>query len=122
MTFGSARPVSASQATIAAPPTSADRPSNRPLFTRCSSVGVGDVRVLHRCLGIDARGRHDPSDGQSELRGEGEVALVVGGHGHDRAGAVPGQDVVGDEDRDPLAVDRVDRLRADGHAGLLAVG
>ena len=51
-----------------------------------------------------------------------EVALVVGGDGHDRAGPVAGQDVVGDEDRDPLAVDRVDRVGADRDAGLLAIG
>ena len=43
-------------------------------------------------------------------------------HGHDRARAVAGQDIVRDEDRDPFAVDRVDRLRAQGETGLLAVG
>ena len=53
---------------------------------------------------------------------EGEVALVVRGHGHDRAGAVAEQHVVGDPDRDALAVDRVDGVRAQRHAGLLAVG
>ena len=31
-------------------------------------------------------------------------------HGHDRPGAVAHQDVVGDPDRDRLAVDRVDRV------------
>ena len=30
----------------------------------------------------------DRDDRQAELRGELEVALVVAGHGHDRAGAV----------------------------------
>jgi hypothetical protein len=44
----------------------------------------------------------------------------VGRDGHDRARAVAGQDVVGDEDRDPLAVDGVDRVGADRDAGLLA--
>ncbi len=34
--MGSARPVSASQATMAAPPSSADWPSKRPLLTRTS--------------------------------------------------------------------------------------
>ncbi len=41
---------------------------------------------------------------------------------HDRARPVAGQHVVGDPDRDPGAVHRVDRRRADRHAGLLALG
>ena len=57
--------------------------------------------------------RDDPADRQPELLRELVVALVVGRDGHDRAGAVAGEDVVGDEDRDPLAVDRVDRVGAD---------
>jgi hypothetical protein len=39
-------------------------------------------------------------DGQVEGLREGVVALVVAGHGHDRAVAVFGQHVVGDPDRD----------------------
>ncbi len=77
---------------------------------------------LHRVVGLGPGRGHDAPDRQAELRGEREVALVVGGHGHDRAGAVAGQHVVGDEDRDPLAVDRVDRVGADRDAGLLAIG
>ena len=46
----------------------------------------------------------------------------MGGHGHDRARAVAGQDVVGDEDRDALAVDRVDGLGTQRDPGLVAVG
>ena len=84
--------------------------------------GVGDVRIGHRVVGVGAGRRDDTPDGQAELLGEGEVPLVVGGHGHDRAGAVAGQHVVGDEDRDALAVDRIDGLGADRQAGLLAVG
>src|SRR3712207_9504779 len=38
-----------------------------------------------------------------------EVAGVLPGDGHDRAGAVPGQHVVGDEDGQVTVVDRVDR-------------
>ncbi len=49
-------------------------------------------------------------DGQAELLGELPVAGVVGGHGHDGAGAVGRQDVIGDEDGDLLVVDRVDAL------------
>jgi hypothetical protein len=50
----------------------------------------------------------DDLNRQRVLARELEVALVVGRHGHDRAGAVAAEHVVGDEDRDPLAVDRVD--------------
>ena len=45
----------------------------------------------------------------------------MGGHGHDRAGPVAGEDVVRDKDRDSFAVDRVDRLGVEGDTGLLAV-
>ena len=60
---------------------------------------------------------------QRQLEGLGElvVALVVGRHGHDRAGAVLHQHVVGDEHRDLLAVDRVDHAAPQRHAGLLAI-
>ena len=42
-------------------------------------------------------------DRHSELPGELEVALVVGGHAHDGAAAIARQDVVGDEDRHRFA-------------------
>ena len=46
----------------------------------------------------------------------------MGGHGHDGAGAVGCQDVVGDKDGDLLAVDGVDALDAlDDNAGLFLV-
>ena len=49
---------------------------------------------------------------------EGVVAVVVGGHRHDGAGAVAHEDVVGHEDRHALAVDRVDAPQAGEDAGL----
>ncbi len=67
------------------------------------------------------RGLDDGTDLETERLGEVEVALVVRGHGHDRAGAVLHQHVVGDEHRDLLAVDRVGDGAAEGNAGLLAV-
>ena len=64
----------------------------------------------------------DLDDGQAELLGKLPVAGVVGGHGHDGAGAVGCQDVVGDKDGDLLAVDGVDALDAlDDNAGLFLV-
>jgi hypothetical protein len=68
-------------------------------------------------------GGDDLHDGQVEGSGEVEVALVVGGHGHDRPGAVTHEHVVGNEDRDRFAVDRVGGERAGEDPGLvLGVG
>ena len=62
------------------------------------------------------------ADRQAERLREREVALVVRRHGHDGAGAVVDQHVVGDPDLDPLVVDRVDDVAAGEHAGLGLVG
>ena len=67
---------------------------------------------------LDVPAGDDLADGQAEGAGELPVALVVRGHGHDRAGAVAGQHVVGDPDGDLLAVDRVDGVGAGEDAGL----
>ena len=62
-----------------------------------------------RGVGAAAVGRlDDAAHGQLEGAREREVAAVVRRDGHDRAGAVPHQHVVGDEDGDPFAADRVD--------------
>ena len=55
------------------------------------------------------------------LLGELPVALVLAGHRHDRAGAVRHEDVVGDEERDRGAVERVHDLGAEPHAALGAI-
>ena len=91
-----------SQATISPFASSHGRPSN------CAGGDQLPVVVDHR------------HDRQLERIGELPVALVVRGHGHDRAGAVLHQHVVGDPDRDPLAVDRVGREAASEDTGLLA--
>ena len=54
--------------------------------------------------------------------GEGEVALVVGGDGHDRAGAVRDEHVVGDPDGDAGAVKGIDGVSAREDARLLTFG
>ena len=64
----------------------------------------------------------DLDDRQVERLGELAVALVVRGHGHDRAGAVVHQHVVGDPDRQPRAVHRVRRVVAGEDAGLRLLG
>ena len=64
-------------------------------------------------------GRDDFADGQREFFRKLPVALVVRRHGHDRAGAVAGQDVVGNPDGDALAADGIDGERAGEDAGLV---
>ena len=64
----------------------------------------------------------DLHDGQVELQSELEVALVVRGHSHNRAGTVVGQHVVRSPDGQLRASQRVDCVAAGEHAGLLTVG
>ena len=78
---------------------------------------VGHVVVDRAVGGLDDRNHR-----QVEPLREGVVALVVGGDGHDRAGAVVHQDVVGDPDRDPRLVDRVRREEAGEDTRLLGRG
>ena len=79
-------------------------------------VGRG-ARVRVGRFGHVATG-DDLDDRQVEGPGEFPVALVVTGHGHDGARAVAGEHVVGDPDRDRLAVGRVGRRRAGRDTGL----
>ena len=82
---------------------------------------VGGERVVPR-RGVGAAvvgGLHDAAHGQLEGAREGEVTGVVRRYGHDRAGAVAHQYVVGDEDGNFFAADRVDGERAGEDAGLL---
>ena len=55
-------------------------------------ISLGHVLDLLAVLGDDLH------DGQSELLGKFKVAVVVGGHAHDRAGAVVRQHVIGQPD------------------------
>ena len=61
-------------------------------------------------------------DRQAKLDGKREVAVVVGGHGHNRARPIGDQHVIRDPDRDARVVDRVDGIRAGEDAGLLFLG
>ena len=69
-------------------------------------------------VGVEVRG-DDAADGEVVLGCEVEVALVVGGHAHDGAGAVVGEDVVGDPDGDLLAGEGVGGATACRDAVLL---
>ena len=84
-------------------------------------LGVRDVRGALLDLAVGRRDDLARSAGSNFSR-EREVALVVRGHGHDRAGAVVHQHVVGDPDRDALVVHRVDGVEAGEDAGLLLAG
>ena len=84
-----------------------------------AALGVGRVAAPRDPRGTSRAPAHDADDGQTELPGELEVALVVARHGHDGAGAVLHQHVVGDPDRDLLAGGRVDGVAAGEDAGLL---
>ena len=74
---------------------------------------VADVRLLRRVPSL-----HHLDDGQVEAAGELPVALVAARHGHDRAGAVTAQHVVGHPDRNGLPIGRIARVAARRHAGL----
>ena len=56
-------------------------------------------------------------DGNLKFAREFQIALIVSGHAHDRAGAVTHQHIIGDPDRNPLVIDRIDCVSADEHAG-----
>ena len=75
--------------------------------------------VCHALVDLAVRWLHDLPDREIERRREFEVALVVRRDGHDRPGPVVGQDVVRDVDRQPLAVDGVDRMETGEDTRLL---
>ena len=105
------------------------RRARRSSFVECHAdavAGVGLRPLVGRRVGGEPAvaqpgvGRlHDADDREVELVRELEVALVVRGHRHDRAGAVAHEHVVGDEDRDVPAVGGVLGERAGEDAGLL---
>ena len=76
--------------------------------------------LRRRSVGLTASpGSTTGDDVEIELLGEFEIALVVRRDGHDGAGAVADQHVVGDPDWDRLAVDGIDRVGAGEDAGLV---
>ena len=80
-----------------------------------------DIRFRQR-LAVPARRRDHYLDVQPELLRELEVSLVVGRDGHDHAGAVGGEHVVGHPDRYLLAVQGIRRVGAGEDAALLPFG
>ncbi len=71
-------------------------------------------------LALPALGRGDGADhGQPVHPGEVPVALVLGGHGHDGAGAVAHEHVVGQVEGHGLIGERVAQVGAGEHAALV---
>src|SRR5207302_11143654 len=66
-------------------------------------------------------GADHPPDRQLVLARELEVATVMRGYAQDRAGAIAGQHVVGDPDRDSLLGEWIDRVGAGKDAGLFVL-
>ena len=71
------------------------------------------MRVLGRTNGLD--------NVQVEGAGKLPVTLIVGGHSHNRAGTVTHQHIVGNEQRQLLAVNRIGGPQAGKHASLFTV-
>ena len=87
-------------------------------------VGTGIDRLAvagekRPVVAVARKGLDDRDDLQAERPGKLPVAVVVGRHGHDRAGAVGRQDVVSHPHRHRLARERMDAVRAGEDAGLL---
>ena len=85
---------------------------NEPVSHAISDFG-GAVKVAVDELGFD--------DGEIELFGKFTVAVVVGGNRHDGAGAVAGQNIVGDINRYLLLGGGVDGVGTGKDAGFLFV-
>ena len=78
--------------------------------------GVGTAAEIRFAA---CRREHHWFDGQAETRGELEVALIVGRHGHDGAGAVGHEHEIRDPDGQAFAGDRVQGVEAERQALLL---
>ena len=61
------------------------------------------------------------NDIDTEFLCEIVVSFIMGRNRHDRTGTISHQNVVGDPDRDLLFVDRIDRISADEHTGLILI-
>ena len=93
---------------------------------RNAGIRPRSIRCLRRPVRLDGRtafGRfHHLVDRKPENLRELEVALVVRGNGHDRAGAVARENVVGNENRKLVAVHGIDaRYSFEFYARLLLV-
>ena len=73
--------------------------------------GSGIVLGGKCAFGNIAAGYH-LNDVAAELLGKGKVAVIMGRHCHDCAGAVGGKHIVGDENGNMLAVDGIDGINA----------
>ena len=91
-----------------------------PLGVHQSAI-AGEGFKQRRCGRFAVRG-DDAHDGQIETLREVEIAAVVAGHRHDRAGAVAHQHVVRNPHRNLAVIHRIDAKAAGEHARLVLVG
>ena len=95
-------------------------PSNSPLLTSDLVVGVAEERLVGPARRRRAA-RRPGGSARPKAVAKSKSRSSWAGHGHQRAGAVLHQHVVGDEHRDLLAVDRVGDRAAERDAGLRAL-
>ena len=75
-------------------------------------AGVDHLAVAGIGFFLNVAAFDDFNNIDTEFMGKFPVTLVMGRHCHDRAGAVSHHDIVGDKDRDHLAVHGVDRFQS----------
>ena len=85
-------------------------------IARIHQGAIAGVGLLRDVATLDHLG-----DRQAELGGELPVALIVAGHRHDGAGSISEENVVGDEDRDPLTTGRIGCIATQEYARLRPV-
>ena len=89
------------------------------VFDAVQPLAVYPGAVAGVSAALPALGRLNRADlRQPVCRCEIPVPVVLRGHGHDRAGPVPHQDIVRQVDRDLFAVERVDRVGPRENAAL----
>ena len=83
--------------------------------------GINRRTCINESFLLDVATGHNLDNRQVELGRELVVAGVVRGHGHNRARAVAGQDIVGDEHRKLVPIDRVGGVHAKEHTRFVLI-
>ena len=83
-------------------------------------LGVHMDSILGPCLGLHIYRRFENlDDRQIELLGKFPVTVVVGWNCHDGTGSIRDEYIVGNPDRDAVAIHRVDGIASGEHTGLV---
>ena len=87
-------------------------------FHAVNEPGVDHAAVFFHRRVVQFFGAFDhAADGQSVIAGEPEIPVVGGGHGHDHAGAVSGEDVIRYPELYLFPVEGIDHIRTRKYAG-----